>query len=255
MDHKRQSYKERNYHKMKEREYSKSYLKEKEQREYTPNTYPFARMVMLKDVLSSWDLYKAIIYFLATQVVLIIIAAANFNPEIAGALNLLAIVIGLVLVFTAIRSLRYKQALDASRRKVKLSTIIMTLVGMYIAMIFINWGLAEIGIETQAQPNQSSLEELSSLFPIAMIFTIIIVSPVVEEYVFRELLPYSIGPSYISFFISSFIFVALHAPFGIIGWTSYLVLAGGFLFARLKDNNIFTAIIVHIIWNAVSVLL
>ncbi|WP_414632250.1 type II CAAX prenyl endopeptidase Rce1 family protein [Clostridium sp. UBA1652] len=73
-----------------------------------------------------------------------------------------------------------------------------------------------------------------------MIFTIIIVSPITEEIVFCELLPYATGPSYLSFIISSIIFILLHAPVGLMGWTSYGILTAVFLYARLKDNNIYT---------------
>ncbi|MER2008872.1 MAG: CPBP family glutamic-type intramembrane protease [Psychrobacillus sp.] len=53
-----------------------------------------------------------------------------------------------------------------------------------------------------------------------MMFTMIIVSPVIEEIVFRELLPYATGPSYLCFVISSIIFIALHATFGVMRRTS-----------------------------------
>lgn len=251
----KKSIKQRNYDRMRDREYSKSYLDQKQKRDELPNTYPMTRMVLIKDVFTSWDLYRAIFFFIAAQVIIITIAAGVQNPNIAGALNLLALIIGGVLVFMAIRIINMRQVLDPTRRKVSISTIIITLIFMYLMLIGASWAYSELGIHITTQPNQSSINTLAAQFPLAMLFTIIIVSPFIEELVFREMLPYAIGPSYISFVIASLIFIALHAPFGLMGWTSYGILAAGFLFARLKDNNLYTAIIVHIIWNATSVLL
>lgn len=251
----KRSLKQKNNDRMKDREYSKSYLEQKRKREEIPNTYPFTRMILIKDVFKSWDLYRAVFFFIATQVIIITIAAGVQNENIAGALNLLALVIGMVLTISAIRLINHRQVLDPSRRRVSITTIALTLIFMYLLLIGASWAYTELGIDIATQPNQSSVDTLSAQFPIAMIFTIVIVSPIIEELVFRELLPYSIGPSYLSFIIASGIFIALHAPFGLMGWTSYGILAAGFLFARLKDNNVYTAIIVHIIWNAASVLL
>lgn len=251
----KKSVKQRNNDRMKNKEYSKSYLEQKRKQEERDNIYPFTRMILIRDVFKSSDLYKAIFLFIAAQVIIITIAAGVQNENIAGALNLLALIIGVVLVITAIRMINYRQSLDHTRRRVSIATIVLTLISMYLLLIGASWAYGELGIEIAAQPNQSSIDTLSLQFPIAMIFTIVIVSPIIEELVFRELLPYATGPSYISFVIASLIFIALHAPFGLMGWTSYGILAAGFLFARLKDNNVYTAIIVHIIWNATSVLL
>lgn len=240
---------------MREKEYSNTYLNKKRDRLELPNNYPKSRLILLSDFFKSKDLYMAIAFFLSVQLVIASIAAGEAYPNLAGAMNLLAILIGIVIVVLAVRIINHRQRLDDTRRRFQLSRVFMILVVMLVALFAFMSLYNFIGIVPATQPNQASLDNLVGLFPVAMIFTMIIVSPVVEEIVFREMLPYATGPSYLSFIVASLIFVALHAPFGIIGWTSYGILAAGFLYARLKDNNVYTAIAVHIIWNALTLLL
>lgn len=250
----RASYKRRKHDKMKEKEYAKTYLKNKNERLEEPNSYPMTRLILIKDFFKTPDLYKAIAFFFSVQIVIATIAAGVTYPKFAGAMNLLALIIGLVTVILAIRLINKRQRIDPTRRKFKLSRVLFIVTTMLIALYVMTFLYNLIGINMAPQPNQSSLDSLLATFPTAMIFTMIVVSPITEEIVFRELLPFATGPSYLSFVIASIIFVALHAPFGIMGWTSYGILAAGFLYARLKDNNVYTGIGVHMIWNALTIL-
>lgn len=200
-------------------------------------------------------MYKAVAFFLAIQVVIATVAAATVYPDIAGALNVLALVLGIAIVIVAVKLINARQRRDVTRRPFKLMRVISIVAVMFAALTAVTTVLRVMGFTAVQQPNQASLENLVGLFPIVMIFTMVIVSPIVEEFVFRELLPFATGPSYLSFGIASLIFVALHAPFGVMGWTSYGILSAGFLYARLKDNNLYTAIGVHIIWNALTLIL
>lgn len=200
-------------------------------------------------------MYKAVAFFLAIQVVIATVAAATVYPDIAGALNVLALVLGIAIVVVAVKLINARQRRDVTRRPFKLMRVISIVAVMFAALTAVTTVLRVMGFTAVQQPNQASLENLVGLFPIVMIFTMVIVSPIVEEFVFRELLPFATGPSYLSFGIASLIFVALHAPFGVMGWTSYGILSAGFLYARLKDNNLYTAIGVHIIWNALTLIL
>lgn len=200
-------------------------------------------------------MYKAVAFFLAIQVVIATVAAATVYPDIAGALNMLALVLGIAIVVVAVKLINARQRRDVTRRPFKLMRVISIVAVMFAALTAVTTVLRVMGFTAVQQPNQASLENLVGLFPIVMIFTMVIVSPIVEEFVFRELLPFATGPSYLSFGIASLIFVALHAPFGVMGWTSYGILSAGFLYARLKDNNLYTAIGVHIIWNALTLIL
>lgn len=249
------TFKEAQIQRQKNKEYSKEYLKTKQARNEKPNSYPKTRLILIKDFFRTPDLHKAIAFFLAAQIVIATVAAATIYPNIAGALNLLALIIGILIVGVAVKLINRRQAIENNRRPFKIMRVISIVAVMFAALTLVTIVMRAIGIEAVQQPNQASLENLVGLFPVVMIFTMVIVSPVVEEFVFRELLPYATGPSLLSFGISSLIFVALHAPFGLMGWASYGILSAGFLYARLKDNNLYTAIAVHIIWNALTLIL
>lgn len=251
----RQSQKVKMYERMKKKEYTKSYLELKEKREEKPNNYPKTRLILIKDFFRSKDLYKAISFFLGAQVAIMTIAAGVRYPNLAGAMNLLAIIIGVVAVFFVVREINTRQRRDETRRRFRWQTVLGVLIIMLLTVFVLTFLFKLLGINMPKQPNQMSLDELVKRFPVATIFIMVVVSPFVEEVVFRELLPYATGPSYLSFIISSLIFVALHAPFGIMGWISYGILSSGFLFARLKDNNVYTGIVVHMVWNTISILL
>lgn len=251
----RKSLKIRQIERMKEREYSKTYLKRKQERNEEPNSYPLTRLILIKDFFRTPDLYKAVGFFFSVQLVIATISAGVKYPTYAGAMNILAILMGIVTVILSIRTINRRQRLDPTRRRFRLSRVLLIVTTMLIALFLSSYIFKQMGISMAAQPNQTSLDSLLTQLPLAMIFTMIIVSPVTEEIVFRELLPYATGPSYLSFVISSIIFIALHAPFGVMGWTSYGILAAGFLYARLKDNNVYTGIAVHMIWNAITILI
>lgn len=247
------SFKARNHERIKSKEYTKTYLNRKQKRQEQPNNYPMGRMILIKDFFRTPDLYKAIAFFLGVQIVIATISTSVTHSEYAGALNLVAFVMGGIAVGLAIRTINKRQRLDPTRRRFRLSRVLLIVTVMLIALFIMTFIFNKLGITMTTQPNQMSLDTLLSQFPLAMIFTMIIVSPIVEEVVFRELLPYATGPSYISFILSSVMFILLHAPYGIMGWASYGILATGFLYARLKDNNVYTGIAVHMIWNLLSI--
>lgn len=240
---------------MKNKEYSKTYLQQKQAKLELPNNYQFHRFFLLKDFIKSRELYMAIAFFFSVQLVIATIAAGEIYPNYAGAMNLLAILMGIVTVVLAVRVINKRQRVDDRRRRFRLPRVLMIVSAMLVALFAFTALYNFIGIEPVKQVNQASLDNLLVLFPVAMIFTIIVVSPVTEEIVFRELFPYATGPSYLSFIFSSVMFIALHSPAGIMGITSYAILATGFLYARLKDNNVYTAIAVHIIWNAITIII
>lgn len=250
----KKTFKARQIERMKEKEYSKSYLKQKQEHQEEPNNYPMTRLILIRDFFRTPDLYKAIGFFFSTQIVIATISIGVNHPKLAGFMNLLALVFGLVAVTLAIRTINKRQRLDSTRRRFRLSRVLMIVTTMLVALFTVTYIFNLIGITMPQQPNQASLDVLLTQFPLAMIFTMVVISPVIEEIVFRELLPFATGPSYLSFVIASLIFIALHAPFGIMGWTSYGILAAGFLYARLRDNNVYTAIAVHMIWNALTII-
>lgn len=240
---------------LKKKEYNKSYLKAKEARDEKPNAYPKTRLILIRDFFRTPDLYKALFFFLGAQITIGSIGLGVRYENLAGFLNLFAIIFGLLIVGLAIREINKRQRQDETRRRMKPWRTLVILLGIFIAIIISQMFLTAIGIENKPQPNQNSLDQLYTVFPIAIAFVIVVVSPVVEELVFRELLPYATGPSYMSFIVSSFIFMLLHTPYGVIGWTNYSILAVAFLYARLKDNNVYSSISVHMVWNLLTIIL
>lgn len=247
--------KKRMVEKLKRKEYSKEYLRQKEKRLEKPNDYPWSKMILIRDFFRTPDFYKALFFFFSAQIMLAIIGVGMLNPEIAGLLNLMAIVIGLFLVWTATREINKRQRQDKTRRKFSLVRMVFRVGVVLGVVIALNMTLQAIGVQPKVQANQTPLDSLYSVFPIATLFAIVFVSPIVEELVFRELLPYATGPSYISFITSSILFIMLHSPFGISGWVNYGILSSMFLYARLKDNNVYSSIGIHSTWNLITVLI
>lgn len=240
------------YEKKHKQSLNKQIRKERELRNLKPNAYPVTRLILIRDFLRSTDLYKAIGLFVMAQIAIISVSASITHPHIAGALNLLAAIISIVLVIVSIREINKRQRKDDTRRPVNFSHVVRTLIIMIALIMFMTMMFALFNIELDTQPNQETLNTLTGHFPLVMILIITIVSPIVEELVFRELIPYAAGPSYVSFIVASIIFIVLHAPYGLLGWLSYTILSCGFLLARLSNNNVYTAIIVHMIWNILS---
>lgn len=249
----KKSFKQLNYERLKNREYSNTYLNRRREREEMPNSYSMVRMILVKDFFRSRDLYKAILFFFSAQIIIATIAAGARFPTYAGAMNILAMIMGILVITASVRTINKRQRTDPTRRRFRPTRVILTVLVMTIALIAVTNLFRALGVHMIEQPNQASLDSLVGLFPVVMFFTVVIVSPIVEEVVFRELLPFATGPSYLSFAVSSLIFVALHAPFGIMGWTSYGILSVGFLYARLKDNNLYSSIAVHILWNMITI--
>lgn len=241
--------------KLERKEYTKSYLRQKEARFEKANQYPFARIILIRDFFRTPDLYKALFFFFGAQFTIGIVAMGLRHQHLAGFLNILAITLGLTVVTLAVREINKRQRQDDTRRRFKLWRTGLLILGMFVAVIVSHMVLTSLGVEIKQQPNQNSLDQLYVLFPIAITFIIVVVSPIVEELVFRELLPYATGPSYLSFIVSSFIFMLLHTPYGVIGWVSYSILASAFLYARLKDNNVYSSISVHMVWNLLTIIL
>ena len=103
------------------------------------------------------------------------------------------------------------------------------------------------------QHNQQILIDILKKYPWIVGFLVVIATPVFEELTFRELLPRAFGSSHLGFLIAAIIFIASHTPSGFLGWISYGSLTGAFLYTRLRYDNLYMCIILHILWNAFSV--
>ncbi|MGC6586139.1 CPBP family intramembrane glutamic endopeptidase [Paenibacillus sp. Dod16] len=220
----------------------------------TANSYPLFRWPSLKKMFGSRELYQAIFFFLSPQLFPIAVMIGTWYPGYASLINAAAILIGLIILTLAIRIIRKRQNEHSYARGIRIRPVLGVFICCIIALTIMTYLFALIGITLPSQTNQTSLDAMFDRFPLLMIFMIVILAPVTEELVFRELLPHTLGPSLISFIASSLLFVAIHSPSGIMGWSSYGIMAAGFLFARLNQRSIYAGIAVHVVWNLFSVL-
>lgn len=217
------------------------------------NSYPFFRWPSIKKVFGR-ELYQAIAFLLSPQLFPIAVMLGTIYPAYTALINIVSILIGIFILIFAIRIIQKRQREYGYATRVRILPVLGVFIGCIIALILMTYIYGLFGLALASQPNQVSLDTMVGRFPILMFFMIAILAPVTEELVFRELLPNILGASYVSFFTSSFLFVAIHSPSGILGWTSYGIMAAGFLYARLSQRSIYAAIAVHILWNIVSII-
>lgn len=246
------------YDALKRKEYSKKYLQKLDKRNSVPHSYPKARLVLLWDFLKSKDLHKAIGLFLGSQISIFLLLFGVDYPGYAPVIGIMSIAIGLLCVILSIREINRRQSKDVSRKPVRFKLVFKTVILALLATTIIPMFLTKFGVSSGGpaiQPNQEMVDSTLALFPLPMIFTTIIVAPFIEEIIFRELLPYATGPSYLSFILTSLLFIIVHSPNGVIGWISYGIASIGFLSVRLINNNVYSSIAVHFIWNVMSLIL
>ncbi|OMF76686.1 CPBP family intramembrane glutamic endopeptidase [Paenibacillus glucanolyticus] len=220
----------------------------------TANSYPLFRWPSIKKMFRSRVLYQAIFFFLSPQLFPIAVMIGSWYPGYTSLINVLSILIGLIILTLAIRIIRKRQYEYDYARRIRILPVLGILSGCIIALTIMTYLFALFGITLPSQTNQTSLDAMFDRFPLLMVFMIVILAPVTEELVFRELLPHTLGPSITSFITSSLLFVAIHSPSGIMGWSSYGIMAAGFLFARLNQRSIYAGIAVHVVWNLFSIL-
>lgn len=243
------------YEKIKRGEYSKKYLEKKDKRNQMPMDYPKTRLILIRDFIKSKDLYKAIGLFLGSQLSVFLLIVGGDHPEQAPLISLLSMFIGSLCVILSIIEINKRQAIDPTRKKLSVKTVLSTLLVVLFATTILSIISASVNITPDTQANQELVNSTLENYPIAMLFSVLIVAPIVEELIFRELLPYATGPSYLSFIIISLFFTIVHSPAGILGWASYGIASAAFLRARLKNNNVYASVWVHILWNTISLLI
>ena len=114
-------------------------------------------------------------------------------------------------------------------------------------------------VTPQTQSNQSALNELFKTNPILLGLYIAILAPVIEELVFRYIIPkylsFNTQKDWLGYTIGLIIFIFLHSPQGILGFISYSALALMFTYMRIRYNDIRASILTHITWNSIILLI
>lgn len=216
--------------------------------------YPKTRRVGIIDALTSREFWLAIYFFALFQAAMYVIAISvtKDNPDIwvYGGTG-----IALFTFINAIWVAKKRQAVKFRADYVHFGRIIAVIILLYTTIMIVSTLFNVFKLSIPEQANQASLNTLLNSHFAPMTFIVVLVAPTVEELVFREYLPHAFGPSQLSFGIASLIFALLHGPTGIIGWLLYSIMSIAFLILRLKGNNIFEAILGHVIYNGLTIIL
>lgn len=213
--------------------------------------YPDRRKFHLKEFITHPDLWWAIYFFVVFQLAIYVIGLAALQ-ENGTVLTVLGVGIGIYVISHGYMTAQRRQLLKNRYEAVSKGRLLATVLGLFVFIYAAGFVLILLGVPPTVQPNQEAIETILLSQQLPMAFMSVGVAPVIEELVFRELLPYAAGRSIWSFVLSSVLFAFMHAPAGITGWVMYAGLSFGFLYLRLKGNNIMEAIGGHMLYNAVT---
>ena len=219
-----------------------------------PPIYPHFYQVKVSEVLRSQDLWWAVYFFVLLQTGLFLLMMAgtteNSLPFIIG-----GVAVGMWTVSHALMVSNKRQVKKLRYDGIHKGRVIGVVLGLFVFIYAMSFVLLAFGIRPMVQPNQETVNVIMNQQFWPMAFMTIVVAPVTEELVFRELLPYAGGKSRMSFIIASLMFTLLHAPVGLTGWLLYGGISFAFMYLRLKGNNIQQAMVGHVAYNLISTLL
>ena len=229
-------------------------------------------------VVTTWDNDTDIVIFqgrnlprltsLTNDTVLVTGPVKNITAEASSILNFL---IYLIMVPGIIYFMKNDIIIDWNETKAKKKEIVVpviigyayvwvgnfvsTLLSTYLADI-LNYGVGE------AANQQAIISAVTSKTGFLMIISAVIIGPVIEELIFRKAVFGLIKNNKIALVVSTFVFGLIHVlsetsiQAAIVNGVSYFVMGFVFSYIYLKaERNVMIPIIVHIINNAVSILL
>jgi CAAX family protease len=127
----------------------------------------------------------------------------------------------------------------------------------YLFLVVLTVILTKLGIAPQKQDNQSSIDSLLKTSAIVLIVYVTIIAPIIEELLFRYILPKAFNfnkiAEIIAYAVGFILFVTLHMPNGITGLLTYGGMGVLFTFMRIYYDNINASILTHITWNVIVV--
>lgn len=216
---------------------------------------PFFKYEPVLNILKNKNLYRTALLYLGTQLTTIILFLSVQMENAKGMARFGAIAVNILLIVSAVKIILDEHKKETPANKPDLKLIIISFILLLASIHIMAFLIAKFNLPTTAQPNQETLNMMLSYFPILLIFGAVVVAPLIEEVVFRELLPKIFGGSTLSFILCTVLFIAVHSPSGMLGWVNYGVIAFGFLYVRLKSDNVWAAVAVHILWNAAAMIL
>lgn len=127
----------------------------------------------------------------------------------------------------------------------------------YLFLVVLTVILMKLGIAPQKQDNQSSIDSLLKTSAVVLILYVTIIAPIIEELLFRYILPKAFNFNKIAetcaYIVGFILFVVLHMPNGITGLLTYGGMGVLFTFMRIYYDNINASILTHITWNVIVV--
>lgn len=194
----------------------------------------------------------AVAYILAVQVILALIAISYNNDVPVWAITLGAIIGTTIMTTIAKKHINRLPQHQINKKPLRISLVLLAPI-FITALLYVIATIANaLNVEPAKQQNQASLDSLIGVTPLAMLIVIIILAPIIEEFIFRHYIPYIFGGSFIAYVAGSMLFVMMHMPNGIIGWSSYGAISAVLLFVRLRNQNLYASIAAHMLWNAVT---
>lgn len=234
-------------------------MKTKQDRGAKLNKPPFRwrspRKKPLKEIFTSRDFWFGVYVFAMFQISIILLTISALSESNKGLFLIVSMVMAIGVSIHGLIEAKRRQRVTFRYTPASPLRVIAYVGFIYAGVFAISTLFVVMKWEIPVQENQESLNQLLQQYIIPMTLITGVVAPITEELAFRELFPYAFGPSYISFIIFSIIFALLHSPSGLIGYAIYGFLAIAFMFIRLKDNNILTAIYVHMGYNLLTVVL
>lgn len=133
--------------------------------------------------------------------------------------------------------------------------------GIGLIIMIISNAIIAIITNGQLATNEESVRELIDLYPLYMVFQLIIYAPLTEELIFRKSIRDITSNKYLYPLLSGLIFGGLHVISSLKSITSLLYLIPycslGIAFALLyqKTDNIFSTITIHALHNSLALIL
>jgi len=141
------------------------------------------------------------------------------------------------------------------------TTILVTPVAV-AAIYFLSTLVSDVLVATFGPEGLSISEDMQAIMrfssPLALFFTVVLVAPLVEEFIYRGLLMGVLlargWTPLAATGLSALIFSVQHFQYGWIGIVTVFMFAMMFGFLRVATGGLFSPILAHVICNAVSVI-
>lgn len=199
---------------------------------------------------------SALLAFFSAQFVLMSIN--TFRQYAYGMLNFwIATVITVICTAYSYITISKHDAKHPRKHEYKYRYTLLAIGIYYLFLVVLTIILTKLGIVPQKQDNQSSIDSLLKTSAIVLILYVTIIAPIIEELLFRYILPKAFNfnkiAEIIAYAVGFILFVTLHMPNGITGLMTYGGMGVLFTFMRIYYDNINASILTHITWNVIVV--